>query len=94
MLDRSIGSDISPIKIGLRPESITISPDGTFSGIVKSCEYFGHQYIVGLEFNGEKLRVSGITEPLGIGSTVNFKFDEKDLLFFDAQTGHNLEQNV
>ena len=91
MLNRSLGRDISNIKIGLRPEVIQISPDGTFSGSVLSCEYLGHQYIISLEFQGAKLQVSGISQPLSVGSIINFKFDERELIFFDAQSGINLE---
>lgn len=78
------------LMVGLRPETITISPGGEYTGVVKSCEYLGEQYVIRLGFKGIDLAVSGCREPRDIARTVRFSVDHKALLFFNKDSGERI----
>lgn len=94
MLNHALGRDLPSLRIGLRPETIKVRPDGKYSGSIISCEYAGHSYLIKLDFQGRELFLAGVPQPMGVGSTVNFGFDDKDLLFFDSESGRNLIQTA
>lgn len=86
LLNDNVGRDIDRILVGLRPEAIEIDQKGDYKAIVKTCEYLGDQYVATLSFTGRELVVSGNRRPLSCGETVNFSFDQKDLLYFDPNS--------
>ena len=90
MLNHALGRDLPVLGIGLFSETIKVRPDGKFSGSIISCEYAGHSYLIKLDFQGSELFLSGVPQPMAVGSTVNFGFDDKELLFFDSESGRNL----
>ena len=78
--------------VGIRPEQISITPDGEYVATVESSEYLGGQYVVTLSFKGESLTVANCPTQLSPGRTVNFTFNVQDLLFFESDTGRRLDR--
>jgi len=83
-------SEQARLVVGLRPEAITISPGGDYTGVVKSCEYLGEQYVVHLAFKGIELVVSGCREARDSGQAVKFSIAPKALLFFNKDSGERI----
>ncbi len=78
------------VLVGLRPEQITITPDGEYLATVASSEYLGGQYVITLSFKGLLLTVSNCSMQLELGMPANFTFSQRDLLFFDPATGERI----
>lgn len=91
LMNRKLPPEITRVKVGLRPEEIEIRPDGVYTGTVERCEYVGGRYVLRLEFKGNSIVVSNVSDPLPCGQKANFSFDPGKLLFFDSDTGQNLE---
>ncbi len=83
-------SEEARLLVGIRPEAIDITAGGDYTGIVRSCEYFGEQYVIGLLFGQTELVASGSKQPFNIGDTVRFKFSPRDLLFFNDESGERI----
>ena len=94
MHNHALGRDLPSLHIGLRPEMIKVRADGNFSGSISSCEYAGHSYLLKLNFQGTELVLAGVPQSMAVGSTVNFGFDDRELLFFDSESGRNLMQTA
>ncbi|UCG62508.1 MAG: ABC transporter ATP-binding protein [Candidatus Zixiibacteriota bacterium] len=88
--DFHLESAAARLLVGLRPEAIDITAGGDYTGIVRSCEYLGEHYVVGLLFGETELVASGSKQPYDVGNTVRFKFSQKDLLFFNEETGERI----
>lgn len=88
-----VESEDAQLLAGLRPEAIDITPGGDYTGIVRSCEYLGEQYVIGLLFGETELIASGCRQPYDIGTTVHFKFDRRELLFFNEITGARIGES-
>ena len=88
-----VESDKAQLLVGLRPEAIDITPGGDYTGMVRTCEYLGEQYFIGLLFGETELVASGCRRPYDIGAAVQFKFDQKKLLFFNSATGARISQS-
>ncbi len=73
--------------IGVRPEDISMQSNGQYQAKVISSEYFGEQYIITLDYNGNELKVSGCQQPKEIGETVMISISESTLHFFNKQSG-------
>ena len=84
------------VKIGLRPEHMTISTEkmsGGFSAIVETSESTGHVTYLNCSFSGTLLSVLVSHRMLlKKGQVVNLSFDHAHLHLFDAESGHRLEQ--
>jgi len=78
--------------IGLRPETISISADGEYQAETRSLEYLGDHYVVELDYAGQRLRLS-TTQSYDIkpGQSVRFNIEKISLLYFDRETGKNLQ---
>ncbi len=82
--------DATDVLVGIRPEHIVIRPDGEYVAEVISSSYLGSHYVVILSFKGIELTVSNCPTPLAAGTTVNFTFKPKDVLFFDPESGRRI----
>lgn len=79
------------LHVGIRPEAVELCGDGEYSGMVKACEYLGDHHVVTLDFQGNDLVSSRVpAQPPAAGQTVRFSIDQKQLLFFEAETGISL----
>ena len=81
------GSDRQPVKLGIRPEHMTIvgSDDGHCSGTVEVAEYLGADTFLYVALDGLDtvlVRISG-SDAVREGSKVGLKFDEDRMHFFD-----------
>ena len=81
-----------PILMGVRPEAVTLDESGEHTGKVIACEYLGDQYIVTLDFAGNRLSTSGNQTAFETGREIRLRIDSRSLLFFDAATGQRLRR--
>ncbi|MCK4606269.1 MAG: TOBE domain-containing protein, partial [candidate division Zixibacteria bacterium] len=65
---------------------------GEHTGKVIACEYLGDQYIVTLDFAGNRLSASGSQTAFETGREIRLRIDSRSLLFFDAATGQRLRR--
>jgi len=78
------------ILVGIRPEKIHIEKTGRFPATVVESEYFGDQHIATLEYENERLLVSGVGEAFQKGAKVKFDFTVEDLLYFDSNSSQRI----
>ncbi|MFQ5453059.1 MAG: ABC transporter ATP-binding protein [Candidatus Zixiibacteriota bacterium] len=74
------------VLVGIRPEFITIETGGKYNAVAKRCEYTGEQYVIGSQFAGRELVISGCQVPLKENQNFQFNLSNKQLLFFDPLT--------
>jgi multiple sugar transport system ATP-binding protein len=76
-----------PLRVGLRPEGITIDPDGQAAEVV-AVEPFGSEVIIDVRVGGQSLKIRAAPdvrpEP---GTTVGLRADPGAVRLFDASTG-------
>ncbi|SYZ72006.1 Trehalose/maltose import ATP-binding protein MalK [Candidatus Zixiibacteriota bacterium] len=68
--------------IGIRPEDIIISPEGQYSGTVRSVEYLGDRMIVSIQYEGLVLTASSGAKQLTAQNSIRFGIMSEKLLFF------------
>lgn len=78
------------LKVGVRPESITIAGDGPHEGTVLSCEYVGDGYNVRLRFMEIDLELSNVVRAVNPGEKVRFGIEADSVHYFGAASGRNL----
>lgn len=83
-------SEISQLLAGVRPEQIQIHSGGEYTAEIKSCEYAGESYLIGLDFFNNSLAVTGVKSPFAVGDKVKFSLPT-DLLYFDPDSGQRLK---
>lgn len=79
-----------PVRFGLRPESISIRPDGSLAAHIISWEYLGDHYVVTIEIQNVRLSLITVATPPEPGQPVRVAIDHRSLLFFDRGTGKRL----
>jgi multiple sugar transport system ATP-binding protein len=93
VLEHVVGalSDDRRLKVGLRPEAISVSDDGNYRGVVTAAEYLGDHFVITLDYQSLPLTASlpGDMAP-SVGQQVHFSIDKSALLYFDPASGRNL----
>ncbi|MDG5821040.1 ABC transporter ATP-binding protein [Natronococcus sp. A-GB7] len=82
----------SRVRVGVRPEDITITDDGPNSATVSVVEPMGNENFCYMELGDHELtaRIDPDLRPRA-GETVRFTFDEEALYLFDADSGAALK---
>ncbi|MEM1049306.1 MAG: ABC transporter ATP-binding protein [Pseudomonadota bacterium] len=86
--DRLKSPDALASLIGVRPEALTLRPDGPLAAEVTGVEFLGADMLLDCVAGGENfiVRTSG-SSALSVGTAVTLGFDPADLHVFDLATG-------
>jgi inositol-phosphate transport system ATP-binding protein len=80
--------------LGIRPEDITIAPDGDVTGTVFVVEPLGREDLLEVQVDKERfILLADTTENYKAGDTVRLKFDMDKAQFFDPKTQKSLLWN-
>jgi inositol-phosphate transport system ATP-binding protein len=80
--------------LGMRPEDITIAPDGDVTGTVFVVEPLGREDLLEVQVDKERfILLADTTENYKAGDTVRLKFDTDKAQFFDPKTQKSLLWN-
>ena len=78
----------SKIIVGIRPERVVLSPEGTVPARVDLIETTGLGTVVHLMLGGQQFKLFTTDRPvIAAGETVKLRVDAKDLRLFDPSTG-------
>ncbi|PSP55830.1 sugar ABC transporter ATP-binding protein [Halobacteriales archaeon QS_1_67_19] len=90
--DRSMVGDRDAVRVGIRPEDVTLVADGGIPATVTVAEHMGNENFLYLELDDQELtlRIDSAIRP-DAGETVRFTFDEDALYLFDPDAGEALK---
>ena len=85
------------VKIGVRPEEINITGEGSFSGRVGVAEHMGSTIHLHLESEDKEIVAvteardqSGLLKSFPVDALVHFSFSSEAMHIFDAESGNNI----
>jgi hypothetical protein len=83
------------ITVGVRPEHVRLSDEGSYRGEILATEYLGTTQIVTLATDAGELKARiGSERYATVGDTVGLSFNASTLTLFNSQTGHALRSNL
>ena len=76
------------VRVGIRPEDMTLVPEGGTQATVNVAEHMGNENFLYLDLAGRELtaRIDSAIRPEA-GQTIQFTFEEEALYLFDTRTG-------
>ena len=91
------GSTERNVKIGVRPEEINITGEGSFSGRVGVAEHMGSTIHLHLESEDKEIVAvteardqNGLLKSFPVDALVHFSFSSEAMHIFDAESGNNI----
>lgn len=90
MLNNELRNHEGKVLLGIRPESIKVSPDGEWVGKIVSCEYLGDRYVTTLDFKGNLLSATS-SQAFQVGAETRFQIDQNALHFFSYDDGRRID---
>ncbi|MEO0385781.1 MAG: ABC transporter ATP-binding protein [Pseudomonadota bacterium] len=83
------------ITVGVRPEHVRLSDEGSYRGEILTTEYLGTTQIVTLATDAGELKARiGSERRATVGDSVGLAFNASTLTLFNSQTGHALRSNL
>lgn len=83
------------ITVGVRPEHVRISDEGSYRGEILTTEYLGTTQIVTLATDAGELKARiGSERRATVGDSVGLAFNATTLTLFNSQTGNALRSNL
>jgi multiple sugar transport system ATP-binding protein len=83
------------ITVGVRPEHVRLSDEGSYRGEILASEYLGTTQIVTLATDAGELKARiGSERRAKVGDHVGLSFNASTLTLFNSQTGHALRSNL
>jgi multiple sugar transport system ATP-binding protein len=83
------------ITVGVRPEHVRLSDEGSYRGEILATEYLGTTQIVTLATDAGELKARiGSERRATVGDTVGLAFNASTLTLFNSQTGNALRSNL
>jgi len=84
-----VGAAHGKLALGVRPEHITLSDNGSYKGRVLATEYLGTTQIITLETaNGIIKARASAADHVSVGDQTGLSFDKRTISVFDAESGH------
>jgi len=83
------------ITVGVRPEHVRLSDEGSYRGEILATEYLGTTQIVTLATDAGELKARiGSERRASVGDSVGLAFNASTLTLFNSQTGNALRSNL
>ena len=88
---REVPAAGSPVIVGVRPEHLEVSAEGTLAAEVRAVEWLGHECLISINLGGATVTVreTGMSASEA-GSSLRFAVDPANVHLFDAETTERL----